>query len=455
MPSPSDREPNGKNTPIGPTFGMHLQGLRIRAGLSRVELADKSGVHARTVSNLETKQPKRAQQKTLLVLADALGVSYEELVSPSVNSDEEPAGAESAAAKRRKPSVGLVAGTITGTIVVLVGLWWMISSRAVFEQTSAGLVARDPVFKMKLWEIEATSSGRVPIYLVAPWSTREVLVGYPADSRTGAAIENRDRRTGKLIWQSGPDLDRMISALGDDMVSEAPLNAKAIRAVDIDGDGQSEVCVRFLSQRYHPAALCLFDRSGRLLGQYANKGHLYAEWVGDVDGDGAEEVLACGVNNSTAYGGPTIVRLDRTHWRGASIDSLSNPWSTEPDSSYARVVFPGLPEGYRLFLQDGRFSAQDLQVFAQPDGNLMVAVFARTPVQQRAQMRMVLSPELDPIEADIDDGFVYLLRSEAPDSLWSIGPASATWRADWLRQAGRFGAGRHRGKFADVTHGAH
>ena len=54
------------------TFGMRLRAFRLRANLSQEDLAERSGVSARTISNLEREHIRKPYQSTRNNLADAL-----------------------------------------------------------------------------------------------------------------------------------------------------------------------------------------------------------------------------------------------------------------------------------------------------------------------------------------------------------------------------------------------
>jgi transcriptional regulator with XRE-family HTH domain len=53
------------------TFGLLLKRLRVAAGLTQEELAERAGVSAHAISNLECDQVRRARRDTLALLADA------------------------------------------------------------------------------------------------------------------------------------------------------------------------------------------------------------------------------------------------------------------------------------------------------------------------------------------------------------------------------------------------
>ena len=63
------------------TFGLRLRYYRTRLGLTQQQLADKSGVSRKQISDFEKQIQKNPRPQTLFKLADALGVSFADLQS--------------------------------------------------------------------------------------------------------------------------------------------------------------------------------------------------------------------------------------------------------------------------------------------------------------------------------------------------------------------------------------
>jgi len=59
--------------------GFHVRRLREKVGMTQEELAAKSGVSRVTISNLETKEEYSTTSKTLRKIAEALGVTIDQL----------------------------------------------------------------------------------------------------------------------------------------------------------------------------------------------------------------------------------------------------------------------------------------------------------------------------------------------------------------------------------------
>ena len=83
--------------------------------------------------------------------------------------------------------------------------------------------------------------------------------------------------------------------------------------------------------RNYPNQVVALTASGRIMGEYWHSGHLLHAAVVDLDGEGHEELLLAGVNNSH---GATLVVLDPLHLSGASA---------QPPGDRRQLV--GLPSG--------------------------------------------------------------------------------------------------------------
>jgi len=105
-----------------PDFPSRLKELRARADLTKAELASRAGISYRSLHELEKGSRARAQEKTLRLLAGALGVSYDMLVcGADAVAPVEPTKAREPA-KRSRRSVGWwVASVLTLVACVVVG----------------------------------------------------------------------------------------------------------------------------------------------------------------------------------------------------------------------------------------------------------------------------------------------------------------------------------------------
>ncbi len=425
-----------RNIALPEGFGRRLRRLREERHLSKTDLADRAGISERTVQNLEKRRRDRALQKTLLAVAEALEMPYDELLDAGAGGD---AGGAPVTARRTGVAAPRVILAVLLAVVAgsLFGLWNYGRAHAGIAVADYRLTARHAILGTRLWRYDGPSS--VTGAWIAPWSDDVVIItlGLLSDGQPLRAV---DRASGRVLWQAGPDLAQLQRSVGADMLAGATMGGKALDFGDVDGDGRQEIVVSFVHGRYHPTAVCLFDQDGSLLRQYANKGHLLGLLVADLDADGRDEILATGTNNAPAYAGPTAVLLDDRHWRGASVDSLCNPWSTEPDSCAVRIVFPGLPEAYRTHMRTERFTGIEPSFQVMPDGQPIIAVLVSGRARGESFMRITLDGRLRPRGADVEDALTSRLRAAGADSLVGVGPGDPGWRAEWVAGAARFGA---------------
>lgn len=66
------------------TTAQRFRAARIRAGLSVIELAQKSGVAERTIRYIETGATATPQMSTVRAIAEALGVGMTDLIGEEV-----------------------------------------------------------------------------------------------------------------------------------------------------------------------------------------------------------------------------------------------------------------------------------------------------------------------------------------------------------------------------------
>lgn len=89
-----------------PKLGAHLAALRIKAGLSQEELAQKVGVQQQTIAFWEQSE-KPPRSEVLLDLANALGVTVEALLSTNSKSVKRKGGPEGKMRKIFEETAGL------------------------------------------------------------------------------------------------------------------------------------------------------------------------------------------------------------------------------------------------------------------------------------------------------------------------------------------------------------
>ncbi len=85
---------------------------------------------------------------------------------------------------------------------------------------------------------------------------------------------------------------------------------------DIDGDGKLETFVEAFQAPDWPCQLALLDSSGKKIGEFWNAGYLKDLTFHDINGDGREELIICGVNNE--YRGGCLIIFDPKNISGGS-----------------------------------------------------------------------------------------------------------------------------------------
>jgi hypothetical protein len=85
---------------------------------------------------------------------------------------------------------------------------------------------------------------------------------------------------------------------------------------DLDGDGLLETVVESFHAPDWPCQLAVLDASGKMVGEFWNAGYLRELAYHDLDGDGREELIVCGVNNE--YRGGCLIVFDTRDIRGSS-----------------------------------------------------------------------------------------------------------------------------------------
>ncbi len=418
-------------------FPQRLRFLREASHLSQSDLAEKAGLTYRTVHDLESGKRKRSQEKTLILLAQALEVSLDELMAAKVPENPAPAVPPS----RRFPlRITIGAAALAALALAAVMLWHQSCTRADWTIDHWQLVVKDKFLGLKIWEISGNGP-QVNSCRVSPWNSRHLLVGTHRDTPGGGRLLCLDRASGDTIWTVGPDIQAMVRAFGATDVMSSGFSCKETLVADLDGDGTPEVIASFSHGKYYPFAICTVRPDGTLRAQYANKGHLTSVIVADIDRDGKDEIIGVGTNNNKAYMGATVLVLDDQHCNGASIDSLCNPWSSEPDSALVRIVLPNYPAAYMELMNGRQLCAFAPQIFAGDEGNKVISVVVRSD-NPMDKITVFLDSELQPLRAQIDDSFLQYGISQWPDSMKTgVGPGDPDWLADWLSGYKRFEAG--------------
>jgi transcriptional regulator with XRE-family HTH domain len=423
-----------KNVALPDDFGARLAELREQRHLSKSELAEKAGVTYRTVQNLEQQRRSRAQQRTLLAVAEALGVEYAELVGSAGAADR------ASAARPRSPLL-IALAVVVAVAAAFGGLRLYGAAHPVWRVSEDRhmIAARDGVFRWPLWEYVTVET--ITQIEPAPWDDRVLLFGQGGHRSDGGGLFAVDLGSGEQLWRARPDSAALAAYFEPELLSAGHMGCGRFAFLDADGDGRQEIAARFVHSYYNPTAVCRIGQDGRLLSQYAHRGHLVEMLVMDLDRDGREELVLAGVNNAPSYGGGAVVLLDGDHWRGAAADSACSPWTAQPDSARARLVMRRLPDPYQALVADERLQARDLTLYSAGGTDHRLGVRLRGHLDYDL-FNVFMDENLNITGSSITDWFAQKIRAELPDSLWAgTGPTDDVWRAEWLAGSAHFTAG--------------
>ena len=110
-----------------PDFGARIEQLRGPANLTKRELAERCGLAYRTIHDIEIGKRDRVQEKTLRLIAEALGLSYDELVNGLAQAPR----ANHVATSRGPHNLTLIVPTfVVGIAIGVVATLFVIANRA-------------------------------------------------------------------------------------------------------------------------------------------------------------------------------------------------------------------------------------------------------------------------------------------------------------------------------------
>lgn len=396
-----------------------LRALRLAAGLSRQDLAERAGLSERSVRDIENGRRARVQDKTVMLLAEALGCDPAKLVVLP-----EPPPVDAAAVVQLRTPVAtpdairrawwplIAAVFVVVTLLAAMGSVWYAVDRATWEIVDGDVVMRDALLRRQMWTVDQPH----PVRLVqrSPWNDRTLLIGFYGHAEDGALVWRVNAITGQRVASYHLDESPVHAAFGAAILSQGQsFSCSSITPLDLDGDGGDELAIKFIHRKYYPTCLVAFDAEGNQLAHYVNRGHIINLHAEDLDGDGRDELLAFGTNNDLAYQGATVIYLEEGAWSGASVDPPDGPGAGPvgqiTDGARHRLVLPSFGEPVMTRFQKVRLDAFSPWIFRLDDGS--VRVMFSVGDQSTGGVSLVCDHTLRPLEADPTDGLTGLVRT--------------------------------------------
>lgn len=431
-------------------FPERLRTLREECYLTQADLAERAGLTARSIHELESGRRKRALAKTIMLTAEALEVTVGDLLNGVEEHDEagdetpEQAVGEAVGEKpetspaqtgtKRPPGFPRWAPRLAAAAAVLaaVGVAVIMSGGSDVagvlgvDQEASVITMRDPGSGQVRWRREF--SDRIRVVHPSPAGANALLVGLAGESYDGGGLVALDTRDGSDLWSARPDLAMAGRVYGAESVAGGGFACEEVLTADLRGDGIPEIVAYFHHSRWFPAAVCIITADGRLESTYYNRGHLYGIIAADLDGDGRDEIVCAGTNNALKYNGPTVFVLDDVHRTGAAVDPETSPGCTVADSSLVRIVIPNLPADVLAGIDPGcRAQAQNPGTHLQKGA---VGLQMDVGCAAVGMYVIALDADLRPLTIGISDA----LRTRYAQA----GVDDTAWRRSWVNAHLRF-----------------
>jgi hypothetical protein len=149
-----------------------------------------------------------------------------------------------------------------------------------------------------------------------------------------------------VCWSAGGDRSLWHTPVGSSAVfplhpsgTDIRYYVKQLVVDDCDGDGVVEVWVSAISSSFAHIIMKLNGQTGSVLGTYLHPGHLSSMEATDLDGDGAKEILAAGMNN--AFLTACVLALDPRHPQGVGpVQGSYAPAGMSPARHVHYLLFP-------------------------------------------------------------------------------------------------------------------
>lgn len=426
----------------GTRFAELLASRRRALGMSKVELAEKAAVSGKVIHQIETRSRERFIEKTLLLLAEAVGTPLRDLLEPldplgSVTAEtapEDPAPAGGIQPGRTRRQAIRIAVPAIVAVLALTAYLLMQPRRDLpppprIELVGSTVHAACGASGRHLWTRAFNSS----VLLAEPsnWGDETVLVLLGFDAQDGGRVLLLDGGTGDTIWDRAPDPELAEAAFGEGVL-EGLLSFGAIRRqyLDLDGDGVPELAVAFMHMRKFPSSIMALNRSGEVLGEYFSRGHVTDMAAVDLDGDGRQVLICAGNNNYVPYSGGTVFILDCDHLSGATVDSINGGNLDVGDGSLRRIVMPPFDPQMMAWLAVPRLVPYGITPRRAPDGTVTIEVSVGTWYHA---LRLHLDQDLNPISVRPEDDLVAEVMRWPVENPESYGPNCPQWREGWMQ----------------------
>lgn len=424
VPSARERKP-GTIDIVRLDLPARIRKLRLDRQLSQAQLADRSGLTARTVHDIESGRRGRVQEQTLILLARGLDLTYEQLLN-GLPADAL-ASATDRARRRRQPAL-----TATAFVILAVlGVWaWVRSTQGARAQVhieGSTVTVRDGLLHTQLWSSSAQAT--LAVCSRAPWSEEVLLLGRYGDAHDCKGLEARDLPTGDLLWSFTPAIAPAVAVFGPDVFASGLMGCAWFGAADLEGDDDRELLAKFGHPLYYPTCIARLDQDGRALDTYWSRGVILIIQALDADGDGEDEVYLGGTNNSPQYQGATLIVLDREHFQGIGTDVPPGRTSAPGDGSLLRVILPRFPEPIMLAMNVPRIGVSRMDCQKRPEGGLRIVARAG---EGQFEVLVTLDERLRILSCEANDMLQSLCTRVAAEA-GDPGLQCAAWLDSWRR----------------------
>lgn len=251
-------------------------------------------------------------------------------------------------------------------LVICAGVYWNIANpwteraqpdratehSAILHVRQAGFPPRHCVFKYD--SPIGDRNHAVRVVALEPEQRPVLIVGTGTDGDRPCCLYLDDIRSGRRRWSR-------------DLSHRLPLPAAAyeanrfwiqeVSALDLDGDHRTDILAKVQANPNSPCAYLWFDADGNEQGMFGHRGYIWYPIPCDYDHDGLPELFAYGTLNTDdePYNqSATVVVLNARHFGGWPGDGPFVGSSLAPfDSSWARIIFPPIPEHCAVVAQPG------------------------------------------------------------------------------------------------------